>query len=145
MNSSRLRSAGSGASLDSAPDELPMDSSTLQQPSLPLSLSLGRSPDSHAREKARMHTNLQILWSTAGSMLSGLHCTAPHRTAPHGRLRQKLHCCTPSIHFLARIARVPSLTGASALLLADFMPCAVCGSQRLGALGACATLAQGSR
>ena len=132
-----MRSAGSGVSLDSAPGELLMDSSTLQQPPLPLSLSLGRSPDSHAREKACMHTDLQILWSTAGSMLSGLHCTAPHRTAPHGRLRQQLHCCTPSIHFLARIARVPSLAGAIALLLAVFMPCAAGGSLRLGALGVC--------
>ena len=72
-----------GVSLDSAPGALPMDSSALQWPPLPLSLSLGRSPDSHAREKACMHTNLQIMWSTASQHAewTSLHRTAPHRTA----------------------------------------------------------------
>jgi hypothetical protein len=48
------RSAGSDVSLDSAPGMLPMHSSTLEQPPLSLSLSLGRSPGSHAREEASM-------------------------------------------------------------------------------------------
>ena len=135
MNSSRFRSAGSGASLDSAPGELPMDSSTLQQPPLPLSLSLGRSPDSHAREKACIHTNLQILWSTAGSMLSGLHCTAPHRTA-----RQT----APKIALLHTINSLPCSHRACAFsgrcncsAAGPSMPCAAGGSLRLGALGVC--------
>ena len=55
-----------------------MDSSALQWPPLPLSLSLGRSPDSHAREKACMHTNLQIMWSTASQHAEW---TSLHRTA----------------------------------------------------------------
>ena len=85
-----------------------MDSSALPWPNFPFSLSLGRSPDSHARDKSlhAAQTNCMTCTAAAASMASALHCTAPHSTAPHGRQRLGMHLCTLSFHFLARIARV---------------------------------------
>ena len=102
----------SDVSLDSAPGELPLHSSTLQQPPLLLSLSLGRSPDSHARDKSLHAHKSATVAARAASMASALHCTAPHSTAPHGRQRLEMHLCTLSVHFLARIARVLFLRAA---------------------------------
>ena len=83
MEKGHSSSAGSDVSLDSAPGMLPMHSSTLEQPPLSLSLSLGRSPDSHAREKSlHAHTFGNPVHETCQHAKStSLHRTAQHRTA----------------------------------------------------------------
>jgi len=83
MNSSRLRAPGSDVSLDSAPGMLPLHSSALQRPPLPLSLSLGRSPDSHAREKSLLAHKYAhpVHQSCMHAECTSLHRTAQHRTA----------------------------------------------------------------